>query len=123
MLGTRLSGALNVWSVVVGLVELVIHMIHRRLVGDLAFDVEKANLGLFCAIPIPSFLSCFQGMAKCGLSLMQRKNMVPGGFDIGGGSIWLGKTVADVRNRSRDEVHHLCNPRFAQLGAQSGSVK
>ena len=48
---------------------------------------------------------------------MQRKNMVPGGFDIGGGGIWLGKTVADVRNRSRDEVHHLCNPRFAQLGA------
>src|SRR5260221_257813 len=31
MLDTRLSGALNVWSVVVGLVELVVHMIHRRL--------------------------------------------------------------------------------------------
>ena len=117
MLDTHLSGAFNVWSVVVGLIELVVHMIHRRLAGDLAFYVEKANLGLFCAIPVPSLFSNFQGIAKCCLSLMKRKNMVPGGFDISGGGIWLGKTVAYMRNRSRDEVHHLCNPRFAQLGA------
>ncbi len=117
MRDARLSSALYVRSVVVGLVELIVHLVHRRLVGDLAFDVEKAYLGLFCAIPIPSLLGCLQGEAKSGLSLMQRKNVVPGGFDIGGGGIWLGKTVAGVRNRLRDEVHHLCNPRFAQLGA------
>ena len=117
MYAARLYSALYFRSVVVGSVELIVHLVHRRLAGDLPFNVEKAYFGLFCAIPIPSLLRSLQGMAKGGLSLMQRKYMVPGGFDIGGGGIRFGKTVAGVRNRLRDEVHHLCNPRFAQLGS------
>ena len=35
----------------------------------------------------------------------------------------FGETVAGVRHRSRDEVHHLGNPRFGQLGVQSCAVK
>ena len=76
------------------MIDLGVHLVHRRLAGDLAFDVEKANPSLFCAIPIPSLFRRSQSTLQGVLPLMQRKNMVPGGFDIGGGGIWLGKTVA-----------------------------
>ena len=57
-------------------------------------------------------------LLQTDLPFMQCEDVVPGSFHIGAGGIGLGKTVASMRNRSRNEIHHLCDPRFAQLGAK-----
>ena len=61
---TRLAGTRYNRSTVPGPVNFVVYLIHRRLAGDLAFDVEKAGLGLFSAIPIPILFGSFRARSK-----------------------------------------------------------